>query len=120
MEKITDGSEFLKKLFLDDDKRTLYVQTWGGTNTTARALKSIEEEYKNTPQWSQIQEKLNKKIILYTIARQDKTYEDYIAKNWSGITVLNDMNSFAHFAYAWRSFPDDIKETFGSSRQRQT
>ena len=24
------------------------------------------------------------------------------------ITVLNDMNSFAHFAYAWRSFPDDI------------
>jgi len=112
MDEITDGSEFLKKLFLDDDTRTLYVQTWGGTNTTARALKSIEEEYKNTPQWSQIQEKLNKKIVLYTIARQDKTYEDYIAKNWSGLTVLNDKNSFVHFAYAWLSFPNDIKETF--------
>jgi len=112
MEEVTDGSEFLKKLFLDNDDRTLYVQTWGGTNTTARALKSIEEEYKNTPQWSQIQDRLNKKIVLYTIARQDKTYEDYIAKNWSGLTVINDNNNFGHFAYAWLSYPNEIKETF--------
>ena len=62
MDKVTDGSEFLKKLFLDDDKRTLYVQTWGGTNTTARALKSIEEEYKNTPQWSQITQSADEKL----------------------------------------------------------
>jgi hypothetical protein len=51
MEEVTEGSEFLKELFLDDDPRTLWVQTWGGTNTTARALKSIEEEYKDTDQW---------------------------------------------------------------------
>ena len=64
MEKVTDGSEFLKNLFLDDDPRTLYVQTWGGTNTTARALKSIEEEYKDTDQWEEIQQKINDKLVL--------------------------------------------------------
>ena len=62
MDEITDSSEFLKKLFLDDDNRPLYVQTWGGTNTTARALKSIEEEYKNTPQWSQITQSADEKL----------------------------------------------------------
>ena len=30
MDEVTEGSEFLKELFLDDDDRTLYVQTWGG------------------------------------------------------------------------------------------
>ena len=45
MEEVTEGSEFLKELFLQDSDSPLYVQTWGGTNTTARALKSIEEEY---------------------------------------------------------------------------
>ena len=71
MEKVTDGSEFLKNLFLDDDPRTLYVQTWGGTNTTARALKSIEEEYKDTDQWEEIQQKINDKLVLYIILDQD-------------------------------------------------
>lgn len=40
---MTEGSRFLEELILDDDPRTLYIQTWGGTNTTARALKSIQE-----------------------------------------------------------------------------
>lgn len=57
MDKETEGSNFLKALFLDNDKRDLYVQTWGGTNTTARALKSIEDEYKNTDQWETIRKK---------------------------------------------------------------
>ena len=58
MEEVTEGSEFLKELFLDDDPRTLYVQTWGGTNTTARALKSIEEEYSTADNWAEIQQKI--------------------------------------------------------------
>ena len=57
MEEVTEGSEFLKELFLDDDPRTLYVQTWGGTNTTARALKSIEEEYSGTDEGEAIQQR---------------------------------------------------------------
>ena len=111
MEKITDGSEFLKKLFLDDDKRTLYVQTWGGTNTTARALKSIEEEYKNTPQWQEIRKKLQDKLFLYIILDQDDSYNNYIAKNWSNLTVVNDRCDFWHFAYAWKFHEDEVNTT---------
>ena len=110
MDEITDGSEFLKKLFLDDDPRTLYVQTWGGTNTTARALKSIEEEYKGTAQWNVIRQKLRDKLVLYIILDQDSSYADYIAKNWSDIRVINDRFSFGHFAYFWIEHEDGLVE----------
>jgi len=41
MEKITLGSEWIKNKLLQDDIDELYLQAWGGTNTIARALKSI-------------------------------------------------------------------------------
>ena len=40
MEKVTEGSEFIKNILLDDDNQPVYVLIWGGTNTLARALKS--------------------------------------------------------------------------------
>ena len=110
MDEVTEGSEFLKKLFLDDDKRILYVQTWGGTNTTARALKSIEEEYKGTAQWNAIRKKLEDKLVIYIILDQDSSYADYIAKNWSNLRVLNDRFNFWHFAYAWLEHEDGVTE----------
>lgn len=111
MDKVTEGSEFLKNLFLDNDPRTLYVQTWGGTNTTARALKSIEEEYKNTPQWDSIRKKLQDKLFLYIILDQDDSYNNYIAKNWSNLTVVNDRCDFWHFAYEWLNHEEDVNTT---------
>lgn len=111
MDQVTDGSEYLKNLFLDDDPRTLYVQTWGGTNTTASALKSIEEEYKDTPQWDSIREKLAKKLFLYIILDQDASYNDYIAKNWSDLTVVNDRCDFWHFAYEWLNHEEAVNTT---------
>ena len=108
MEKVTDGSEFLKNLFLDDDPRTLYVQTWGGTNTTARALKSIEEEYKDTDQWEEIQQKINDKLVLYIILDQDDSYSNYIAVNWPDLKIINDRSNFWHFAYAWKNHTDEV------------
>ena len=111
MDEVTEGSEFLKDLFLDDDQRTLYVQTWGGTNTTARALKSIEEEYKDTDEWEDIQKKINDKLVLYIILDQDDSYSDYIAKNWPDIEIINDRSNFWHFAYAWQMHSDELNET---------
>ena len=106
MEEITEGSEFLKELFLDNDPRTLYVQTWGGTNTTARALKSIEEEYADTDQWEEIQQKIYDKLVVYIILDQDDSYANYIAVNWPGLKVINDRGNFWLFAYAWGMFPE--------------
>lgn len=108
MTKETEGSEFLKDLFLDDDSRDLYVQTWGGTNTTARALKSIEEKYKDTPEWDQIRQKVSNKVVLYIILDQDDSYNEYIAKNWPDIRIINDQSNFWHFAYAWKLHPDEV------------
>lgn len=114
MEKETDGSKFLEELFLDNDERKLYVQTWGGTNTTARALKSIEEKYKNTEEWNKIQEKINNKLVLYIILDQDESYNEYIAKNWPNIEIINDRSNFWHFAYAWQMHSDELNDTLKS------
>lgn len=119
MNKVTEGSEFLKNLFLDDDPRTLYVQTWGGTNTTARALKSIEEEYKGTPQWESIRKKLQDKLFLYIILDQDDSYNNYIAKNWSNLTVVNDRCDFWHFAYEWLNHEEAVNTTLRAAWNKE-
>jgi hypothetical protein len=111
MEEVTEGSEFLKELFLDDDPRTLWVQTWGGTNTCARALKSIEEEYADTDEWADIQKKIYDKLAIYIILDQDESYGDYIAKAWPDLKILNDVSNFWHFAYAWQFHPDELNNT---------
>lgn len=111
MDEVTEGSEFLKELFLDDDPRTLYVQTWGGTNTTARALKSIQEEYQDSEEWEAIQKKINDKLVLYIILDQDDSYADYIAKEWPDLQILNDRSNFWHFAYAWQLHDDALNTT---------
>jgi hypothetical protein len=108
MDEVTEGSELLKKLFLDDDDRKLYVQTWGGTNTTARALKSIEEQYSNTKEWESIQKKINDKLAIYIILNQDDSYSKYIAQKWPNIKIINDTSNFWHFAYAWKFHTDKV------------
>ena len=45
MDSITPGSQHIVKVLLDEsDNRPIWLQAWGGTNTIARALKTIEEE----------------------------------------------------------------------------
>ncbi|MDO4538323.1 MAG: DUF1593 domain-containing protein [Coriobacteriales bacterium] len=119
MEEVTEGSEFLKKLFLDDDPRTLYVQTWGGTNTTARALKSIEEEYSGKADWKDVQQKIYDKLVIYIILDQDESYSNYIAKSWPDLKVLNDSCNFWHFAYAWQFHADELNSTLHADWQQK-
>ena len=109
MAKDTEGSDFIKAKLLDDDMNPLYLQVWGGTNTIARALKSIEDTYKNTPQWDKIYKKVCKKAILYAILDQDATYKKYIEPNWKDIKVYYNSNQFWSFAYFWkRSVPEQL------------
>jgi hypothetical protein len=115
MDEVTEGSELLKELFLDDDDRKLYVQTWGGTNTTARALKSIEEQYSNTSQWEAIQKKINDKVVIYIILNQDDSYSKYIAQKWPNIQIINDVSNFWHFAYAWKFHTDKVNSLLQGS-----
>jgi hypothetical protein len=71
MEAPTEGSELIRTRMLDDDPRPLYLQVWGGTNTIARALMDIEREYRDTPEWPSVHEKITKKVIITACGEQD-------------------------------------------------
>ena len=101
MTQVTEGSEWIRKVILDDDDRTLYIQAWGGNNTTARALKSIQERYQGTRAWPRIVEKINRKVVLYNILTQDTTLDGYIRPNWPGIRIIDNQRQFWSFAYLW-------------------
>lgn len=102
MEKDTEGSDYIKAKLLDDNLSPIYLQVWGGTNTIARALKSIEDDYKNTPKWKSIYDKVSKKAILFTIMDQDATYKNYISKSWPEVTVYYNASQFWSLAYGWK------------------
>lgn len=103
MAKDTDGSNFIKEKLLDDNLEPLYLQVWGGTNTIARALKSIEDQYKSTPQWTAIYNKVCAKAIIYAILDQDATYRKYISVHWPDIKIYYNANQFWCFAYFWKT-----------------
>ncbi|GMQ25055.1 DUF1593 domain-containing protein [Algoriphagus sp. oki45] len=103
MEKDTHGSEFIKEKLLDETTEPIYLQAWGGTNTIARALKSIEDQYKGTSKWESIYQKVIDKAIIYAILDQDATYRNYIAPNWPDLKIYYNSSQFWCFAYAWKN-----------------
>jgi hypothetical protein len=103
MENDTEGSDFIKAKLLDDNLTPIYLQVWGGTNTIARALKSIEDKYKNTNEWQKVYRKVCDKAIIYAILDQDATYKKYVAVNWPGIKVYYNSKQFWCLAYPWKS-----------------
>jgi len=86
--KDTPGSDLIKALLLDDEPGPVYLLAWGGQSTIARALKSIQDQYAGTPQWSAIYQKVAHKAILSTSGDQDDTYATYIRPNWPEIRTL--------------------------------
>jgi hypothetical protein len=99
MEEDTEGSNLIRSLLLDNDPRTLYLQAWGGTNTIARALKSLEEKYAKTAKWPQIKKSGSKKAVILASGFQDQTYVDYIAPNWPGIRVENFQSAYDTWSF---------------------
>ena len=83
--KDTPGSELIKQVILDDEPGPVFINAWGGGSTIARALKSIQDIYEKTPQWKEIKEKINQKVILCLSGDQDDTYARYIAPFWPEI-----------------------------------
>ncbi len=102
MEVDTEGSDFIKAKLLDDEMEPIYLQVWGGTNTIARALKSIEDQYKSTSEWDSVYKKVIDKAIIYAILDQDATYRKYIAPNWPDLKIYYNSSQFWCFAYPWK------------------
>jgi hypothetical protein len=83
--KDSEGSNLIKSLMLDNQPGPLFITAWGGQSTIARALKAIEIQYKDTPEWVGIKAKISKKVVLLPSGDQDDTYAKYIKPNWPDI-----------------------------------
>ena len=107
----SEGSELIRARILDGDERTLYLQVWGGTNTIARALMDIEAEYRDTPQWPALHEKITRKVVITACGEQDPAYRSYIAEVWPGIQFVKTLQ-MRSYAYPWFIMPEgESKDT---------
>jgi len=98
MKKVTPGSEHIVKVLLDEtDDRPIWLQAWGGMNTIARALKTIEEDHPDK------MDNVAKKCRFFFIWEQDKTYQEYIKPKWGKYNILTIISDqFVAFAYFWK------------------
>jgi len=109
MDKVTAGSELIVKVLLDDtDDRPVWLQAWGGCNTIARALKTIQERHPEK------MEQVAKRIRLFLIWEQDNSYQRYIRPNWEKYNILSIISDqFDAIAYRWdQIIPDPEKQYY--------
>jgi len=96
MNKETPGSNHIVDVLLDSTKPgPIWLTVWGGTNTIARALKTIQDKYPDK------MNEVSKKAIIYIILDQDNTYYDYIKPNWPNIQVLYSHTQYRAIGYQW-------------------
>jgi hypothetical protein len=109
MEKPTAGSQHIVKVLLDEsDNRPIWFQAWGGTNTIARALKTIEEEHPEKMAY------VAQKMRFFFIWEQDKTYQEYIRPHWGKYNILTIISDqFEAIAYRWKMVqPNEMQPYF--------
>lgn len=109
MAEPTAGSDLIVKVLLDpSDDRPVWLQAWGGMNTIARALKTIEEKHPDR------MAEVAKKCRFFFIWEQDTTYQDYIRPVWGKYeipTIISDQ--FEAIAYRWKQAqPEDLHKYF--------
>ena len=110
MDKDTEGSDFIKTNLLNGNTEPVYLQVWGGTNTIARALKSIEDEFGKTKKWKEIYDRVCHKAIIYAVMDQDATYKKYIAPRWPDIKVFYNSYQFWCFGYPWKKYVPESQQ----------
>jgi hypothetical protein len=108
MDEVTPGSKRIVEVLLDDsDPRPIWIQAWGGPNTIARALKTIEEEHPEN------MAAVAKKIRFYFIWEQDDTYQSYIRPQWGKFnipTIISDQ--FIALFYHWKKYLPADKQAY--------
>ncbi len=104
----TAGSNRIVDVLLEPNDTTVWLQAWGGSNTIARALKTIQEEH------SERVKDVTKKARVYLITEQDNTLKTYLRPEWPGLQILRSGGpSFGAIAYDWKRIqPRDIQSCF--------
>ena len=107
MDKETPGSNRIVEVLLEQDDSPIWLQAWGGSNTIARALKTIKEKHPERVA------EVTKTARLYLIAEQDKTLRQYIIPEWPGLEVLlSDWPAFEVIAYPWKKYLSEEQQSY--------
>ena len=97
MEQDTPGADRIVTVLLDDRPGPVYLQAWGGTNTIAKALSTIQKQYPDQV------ERVSQKAVVFIILDQDTTFRQYIEPNWPKLQVLGSFRQFGVLAFGWRN-----------------
>ncbi|MCR5276140.1 MAG: DUF1593 domain-containing protein [Bacteroidales bacterium] len=115
MDQVTAGSELIARVLLDEtDDRPVWLQAWGGTNTIARALRTIEETHPEKMDY------VAAKARLFCIWEQDSTYQAYIRPVWGKIkTIISDQ--FVAYDYFWPYYNIPVEDSryFGAEWMKE-
>jgi hypothetical protein len=120
MDHDTDGSNLIKTLLLDNINEPIYIHAWGGLSTIARALKSIEDQYKGTSQWAAIRAKVISKAVIHPSGAQDNTGAVYIRPNWPEIRYGSGGGATAGLSYNAQGSAADADKVYYSAEWMQT
>lgn len=107
------GSELIKTLLLDSEEAPIYLHAWGGQSTIARALLSIEQQYRDRAEWPAIRAQVVRKAVISAFGDQDGTYASYIAPNWPDIRYLEPAGGIS-IAYAVQDQVDEENKVYFS------
>lgn len=104
----------MKERILAEDDRPLYIEVGGGANTVARALMSIEEEYKDQDGWEELYNRICEKVILFAWGMQDDCYLNYIQPIWPSMRMVDVSGSTLAYGYRWAT----LEELSDESRKK--
>jgi len=113
MEKPTPGSNRIVQVLLESDPTPVWLLAWGGANTIARALKTIEEDHPD-----RIAE-VSRKVRMFLIAVQDNTLDTYLRKRWRDASLILST-AFGAIAYQWQKImPPEVRSVFDAQWMRK-
>jgi len=105
MDAPTAGSDRIVDVLLDPDPSPVWLQAWGGSNTIARALKTIEEKHPDRV------EAVSRKAKLFLISVQDNTMDTYILKRWPKVELILST-AFGALAYSWQKIMSPEEQAY--------
>ncbi|MBT2486489.1 MULTISPECIES: nucleoside hydrolase-like domain-containing protein [unclassified Microbacterium] len=114
----TAGSDLVRDVLLGDAPGRVFAQAWGGTNTIARALMSIEDEYRGTPEWDEIYALIVGRTVITSYGEQDDTFSSYIRPVWPELE-FRDVATAAWGYFAWHVVPDDAQQYLSDGWTRE-
>lgn len=117
MDEETLGSELIVNVLLDEsDDQPIWLQAWGGPNTIARALKTIQEKHPEKMAY------VANKIRFFFIWEQDSTYQDYIRPNWGKYnipTIVSDQFIAIAYDHQRKEIPQEMKRYYSAEWMNQ-